>query len=83
MLHSKEFSGNQGKHQNFDPTILPYKFGLIFMGMKQKNSKWPTQKTEFFKIANSQNFFVKKCILGQIICHHILAYLAKRCIDVM
>ena len=36
MLHSKEFSGNQGKHQNFDPTILPYKFGLIFMGMKQK-----------------------------------------------
>ena len=36
MTHSKEFSGNQGKHQNFDPSILPYKFGLIFMGMKQK-----------------------------------------------
>ena len=30
------FSGNQGKHQNFDPSILPYKFGLILMGMKQK-----------------------------------------------
>ena len=54
--HSKKFSGNQGKHQNFDPSILPYKFGLIFMGMKQKiffffrkkNSKWPTQKKLIF-----------------------------------
>jgi hypothetical protein len=28
------------------------------MGMKHtKISKWPTQKTEFFKIANSQYFF--------------------------
>jgi hypothetical protein len=45
LRHSKEFSGNQGKHQNFDPSILPYKFGLIFMGKKaKKNSKWPTQK---------------------------------------
>jgi hypothetical protein len=50
-MHSKEFSGNQGKHQNFDPFILPYKFGLIFIRMKQKkkknlkkNSKWPSQK---------------------------------------
>ena len=32
-MHSKEFSGNQGKHQNFNPSIIPYKFGLIFMGM--------------------------------------------------
>jgi hypothetical protein len=30
------------------------------MGMKQKkNSKWRTQKAEFFKIANSQFFFVR------------------------
>ena len=36
ITHSKEFSGNQGKHQNFNPAILPYKFGLIFIGMKQK-----------------------------------------------
>ena len=50
-----EFSGNQGKHQNFDPSILPYKFGLILMGMKQKKkkfekkkSKWPTQKNDVF-----------------------------------
>ena len=64
--HSKKFSGNQGKHQNFDPSILPYKFGLIFMGMKQKknfffrkkkNQNGQLKKSSFFKIANSQNFF--------------------------
>ena len=27
---------NQGNHQNFDLFILSYKFGLIFMGKKQK-----------------------------------------------
>ena len=36
ILRIKEFSGNQGNHQNFDPSIIPYKFGLILMGMKQK-----------------------------------------------
>ena len=43
--------------ENFDPSILPYKFGLILMGMKQKvqkkvqkkNSKWPTQKNDVFQ----------------------------------
>ena len=39
ITHSKEFFENQGKHQNFDPFMLPYKFGLIFMGMKQKKKK--------------------------------------------
>ena len=29
-----------------------------------KNPKWPTQKTIFFKIANSQNFFVKISWIG-------------------
>ena len=55
ITHSKKLPRNQGKRQNLDPSILPYKFGLIFMRMKQKkiffeekNSKWP-----FFKIANS------------------------------
>ena len=38
-MHSKEFAGNQGKRQKFDPSILPYKFGLIFMRMKQKQVK--------------------------------------------
>ena len=43
-----------------NPSILPYKFGLIFMGMKQKkkiekkNQNGRLKKTEFFKIANSQ-----------------------------
>ena len=27
--------------------------------LEKKGPKWPTQKTEFFKIANSQYFFVK------------------------
>ena len=27
----------KGNHQNFDPSSLPYKFGLIFMEMKQNN----------------------------------------------
>ena len=45
ITHSKEFAGNQGEHQNFNPSVLPYKFGLIFMGMKQiyffkEKSKW-------------------------------------------
>ena len=34
------------------------------MGKKQKNSKWPTQKSAFFKIANSQKFFVKISWIG-------------------
>ena len=35
-MHSKEFAGNQGNQQNFDPSWLPKKLSLIFMGMKQK-----------------------------------------------
>jgi hypothetical protein len=34
------------------------------MGMKQKIPKWPTQKTEFFKTTNSQNFVVKILWIG-------------------
>ena len=67
ITHSMEFSENQGKHQNFDPSILPYKFGLILMGMKQKKNFFlkkkiqngRLKKTEFFNSANSQYFFVK------------------------
>ena len=36
ITHSKEFSGNQGNHQNFDPSLLLKKLWLIFMGIKQK-----------------------------------------------
>ena len=38
FMHSKEFAGNQGKRQNFDPSILQYKFGLIFKKIKQKKN---------------------------------------------
>ena len=71
ITHSKEFSGNQGKHPNFDPSILPYKFGLIFMGIKKKKKKFEKKiqngrlkKSSFFKIANSQNFFAKISEIG-------------------
>ena len=65
ITHTKEFSRNQGKRQNFDPSILPYKFKLIFMGMKQKkifffrkkNSKWPTQKKLIFQNGQFLKFF--------------------------
>ena len=30
----------------------------------KKNPKWPTQKTEFFKIANSQKKIVKTSWIG-------------------
>ena len=65
ITHSKEFPGNQGKHQNFHPSILSYKFWLIFMGMKQKfffffekkNTKWPTQKKFIFQNRQFSKFF--------------------------
>ena len=72
-MHSKEFSGNQGKHQNFHPSILPYEFGLIFMGMKQKKKIFffekkiqngRLKKSSFFKIANSQKFL--RWVLGLV-----------------
>ena len=54
-------AGNHHNYQNWVPSILPYKLSLICMGMKKKKSrkkksKWPTQKTEIFKTANSQFF---------------------------
>ena len=59
ITHSKEFSWNQGKHQNFDRSILPY-IGLILMGMKQKNSKWPTQINWVFQNRQSSKNFSRK-----------------------
>ena len=46
--------------------ILPYKFELIFMGLKQKKSKWLTKKTLIFKIANSQKKFAKISQIGRM-----------------
>ena len=57
ITHSRKFPANQGKRQNFDPSILPYKFGLIFMRMKQKKKflKKKIQNGRFFKMAVFQN----------------------------
>ena len=51
--------GNQSNHQNFDPSLLSYKCWLIFIGMKQKNSKWPTQKNLIFQLRQFSIFFMK------------------------
>ena len=73
VMHSKEFFGkNQGKRRKFDPSILPYKFGLMFMKKKKKsfffeqnkNQNDRLKKNEIFKIANSQNFLVKISQIG-------------------
>ena len=42
---------------SFDPSLLPKKLWLIFMGMKQKNSKWLTQKNWVFQFLQFSIFF--------------------------
>ena len=68
ITHSKEFAGNQGKHQNWAPSILPHNLWLIFMGIKQKtiflqkkkNPKWPIfQNGRFSKSPILKNFLWK------------------------
>ena len=57
----------QGNHQIFDPSLLTNKLRLVFMGMKQKKiQNGRLKKTEFFKIANSQYFFMKISWIGRI-----------------
>ena len=91
-MHSKEFAENQWKHQNFDPSNLPYKFGLIFMRMKQKkkkffeekNSKWRIfQNRRFSKSPILENFLWKfyRSVLGLVIrLSDIRAKTGKKCI---
>ena len=62
---------NQGNHQNLEKSLLSYKCGLIFVGMKEKNFFWKNEikngwlkKSSFFKIDNSQYFFVKISWMG-------------------
>ena len=57
-MHSKEFAGKQGRHQIFDPSILPYKFGLIFIRMKQKKEEKKIQNGRFFKMAVFQSILL-------------------------
>ena len=45
----------QGNDQNFDPSLLPYKWWLIFKGMEQKiqkkkNQKGRIKKTEIYNL---------------------------------
>ena len=55
----------EGNHHYFDPSLLPKKLWLIFMGKKQKKIFWKKiqndrlKKTEFFNFPNSQ-YFLKK-----------------------
>ena len=53
------WAGNQGNHQNFDPSLLTNKLWLVFMGMKKKKSKskWPTQKNNVFQNRQFSIFF--------------------------
>ena len=68
MKHSKKSPGNQVKCQNFDPSILPYKFGLICMRMKrkkkkifeEKNSKWPIFQNGRFSKSLILEIFLRK-----------------------
>ena len=54
------WAGNQGDHQNFNPSLLPKKLWLIFMGVKQKkilhffSQNGRLKKTDFFKTTHSQ-----------------------------
>ena len=56
---------NHLNHQNFEKSLLSYKCGLIFVGMKEKkciclkkwNSKWPTQKKVIFQNRQFSIFF--------------------------
>ena len=63
------WSGNQGNHQNFDPSLLPKKL-TDFHGdeaikiFEKKIQTGRLKKTEFFKTANSQYFIVKILEIG-------------------
>ena len=42
------WTGKQCNHQNFNPSLLAYKWRLILMGMKQKKIKMANSKKEIF-----------------------------------
>ena len=60
ITHSKEFAGNQAKHRNFHPSVLPYIFVLIFMGMKQKKIKMADSKKLSFSTSSKAEQFMPK-----------------------
>ena len=65
-------AGNQSNHQNFENSFLTNKLWCVFVRSKQifffffekKIQNGRLKKSAFFKIANSQNFFVKISWIG-------------------
>jgi hypothetical protein len=51
---------NQGNHQDFDPSLLPKKLWLIFMGMKDilKNNSCPTPSFSWYFFYNANLIYV-------------------------
>ena len=73
LTHSvRDLLETRKKTQNWVPPILSQNLWLIFMGIKQKKFFFAKKKSKmadfskspFFKIANSQNFFVKISWIG-------------------
>ena len=80
-------AANQGNHQNFDPSLLTNKLWHVFKRIKQNFfiffkfffSKLLTEKSAFFKIANSQNLFSKISWIGRWVSR--LRYINALCIN--
>ena len=74
---------NQGNHQHFDPSLLPKKLWLTFMGMKKKiEKKFQLKKTEIFNSANSQ-YFSRKLMWRALMWLNVYGRQAVRRKDVM
>jgi hypothetical protein len=57
------WAGNQGSHQNFDPSLLPTLIDF-HRGEAKKIQNGQLQKGEFFKTPNSQDFLWKISGIG-------------------
>ena len=54
------WAGNQGNHQNFDPSLLTKNLWLLFMGLRKNILKWSAQKkTYVFQNRQFSIFFAK------------------------
>ena len=51
-------------YQNFDPSLLTNKLWHVVMGMKQKNSKWPTKKNKDFQNRQFSKIFSENYRIG-------------------
>ena len=58
--HEVFLAGNQSNHQNLVPSMLTYKFWLIFMEMKQKKIKMVNSKELSFSTPPILNIFAWK-----------------------